>query len=134
MSLLTHYSKMCNSKTWLPEYDIEVIIWYRSNIVIRANHGKRRPQVRSKQLNKAPPLAIFHETYNGCRAIAVVNNDLCSSCPPIRRNVGSPTFDLSRNRIIVFLFFLSLFFLMPTNPSIQAATEMWGISRHRCSD
>lgn len=80
-----------------------------SNIVIRANHGERRPQVRSKQLNKAPPLAIFHETYNGCRAIAVVNNDLCSSCPPIRRNVGSPTFDLSRNRMIVF-FFLPFFF------------------------
>jgi len=70
---------MCNSKTWLSEYNN--VVCYESNIVIRANRDERRPQVRSKQLNKASPLAIFHETYNGCRAIAVVNNDLLIVSP-----------------------------------------------------
>ncbi|EZA51324.1 hypothetical protein X777_10009, partial [Ooceraea biroi] len=62
------------------------------NIVIRdqiVTTASRR--FRSKQLNRVPPLAIFHVTHNGCRGTTVVNNDLCSWDPnPQKRRQPIP--------------------------------------------
>lgn len=92
----------------------------------RESQTNRRPQVRPK-LNKTPPFAIFHEMHNGCRATTVVNNDLCSY-PPIRKNVGSSTFDLTRNRMISFFFNTYWSFYS------QAAAETTDINRRLCWD